>query len=141
MIPIDDVWATSNIEIKGFKILPFSESVGDHSTMIFDVTSRSLLGKFEHRIVRKACRRLNTKTPNLSRYNTTMLEQMTIHNMYQHLDALEKDISNFKPILDQERATNNLERKFVELQAHAERKCRKIIKPELQFSGPVKLWH
>ena len=36
---------------------------------------------------------------------------------------------------------NNLNRKFVELQAQADRKCRKIIKPELQFSGPVKLWH
>ena len=36
---------------------------------------------------------------------------------------------------------NNLDRKFVEIQAHAERKFRKIIKPELQFSGPVNLWH
>ena len=30
---------------------------------------------------------------------------------------------------------------FVELQKHAERKCRKIIKPELEFSSIVKLWH
>ena len=36
---------------------------------------------------------------------------------------------------------NNLDRKCMELQAHADRKHRKIIKPELQFSGPVKLWH
>ena len=43
-ISIDNVWATSNLEIKGFKILPFSESVGDHRMMIFDVTSRSILG-------------------------------------------------------------------------------------------------
>ena len=64
-IPIDGAWATSNLEIKGFKTLPFSESVGDHRTMIFDVTSRSLLGKFEYRIVRKACRRLNKKNPKL----------------------------------------------------------------------------
>ena len=55
-IRIDGVWANSNIEIKGFKIIPFSESVGDHRTMIFDVTTRSLLVKFEHLIVRKACR-------------------------------------------------------------------------------------
>ena len=45
-IPIDCVWATSNLEIKGFKILPFSESMSDHRTMIFYVTSRSLFGKF-----------------------------------------------------------------------------------------------
>ena len=66
---------------------------------------------------------------------------MTIHNMDQRLNTPKKDISNFKPTPDQERAMNNLDRKFVELQAHAERKFRKIIKTELQFSGPVKLWH
>ena len=141
MIPIDDVWATSNLEINFFKILPFSESVGDHRNMIFDVTSRSLLGKFEHRIIKKACRRLNTKPLILSWYNTTLLEQMKIHNMDQRLNALEKEISNFKPTPDQERAMNNLDRKFMELQAHAERKCSNIIKPELQFIGTVKMWH
>ena len=66
---------------------------------------------------------------------------MKIHNMDQHLDALEKEISNFKPAMDQERSTNSLDRQFVELQSHAERKYKKIMKPELQFSGPVELWH
>ena len=98
--------------------------MGDHRTMIFDVTYRSLLRKFEHRIVRKACRQLNTKTPSLSWYNTTLLEQMTIHNMDQRLDALKKEILNFNPTTDQERAMNNLDRKCVELQSHTERKLR-----------------
>ena len=66
---------------------------------------------------------------------------MKIHNMDQHLDALEKEILNFKPAMYQERSTNSLDRQFVELQSHAERKYKKIMKPELQFSGPVKLWH
>ena len=35
--PIDDVWASRSLEIGGFKILSFPESVGDHRTMIFDV--------------------------------------------------------------------------------------------------------
>ena len=35
---------------------------------------------------------------------------------------------------------DGLDGQFVELQTHAERKCRKILKPELQFSGTVKLW-
>ena len=49
--PIDGVWASAELEIGGFKILPFSESVGDHRTMIFDVSTRSLIGEFEHRVV------------------------------------------------------------------------------------------
>ena len=34
-----------------------------------------------------------------------------------------------------------LDRQFVELQKYAERKCRKIIKPDMEFSLEVKLWH
>ena len=45
-IPIDRVWATNSLDIAGFKILPFYSSVGDHRGMVFDVTSRFLLGKF-----------------------------------------------------------------------------------------------
>ena len=33
--PIDGVWASRSLEIGGFKILSFSESVGDHRTMVF----------------------------------------------------------------------------------------------------------
>ena len=46
-IPVDGVWASNSLEIAGFKILPFYSSVGDHRGMVFDVTSRSLLGKFK----------------------------------------------------------------------------------------------
>ena len=34
-----------------------------------------------------------------------------------------------------------LDRQFVEIQKHAERRCRKIRKPLLQFSPEVKLWY
>ena len=34
-----------------------------------------------------------------------------------------------------------LDDQFVKLQKHAERKYRKILKPDMVFSGPVKLWH
>ena len=85
-IPIDGVCVSKDLELRGLKILPFSESVGDHRTMIFDVTSRSLLGKFEQQVVRDACRHLNTKTPSLSRYNTILIEQISLHNMDQILN-------------------------------------------------------
>ena len=41
--PIDGVWCTPDIEITDMKILPFSESPGDHRTFIFDASTRSIL--------------------------------------------------------------------------------------------------
>jgi hypothetical protein len=37
-------------------MLPFSESVGDHRTMILQVTTLSMVGSFQHKIVYPLCR-------------------------------------------------------------------------------------
>ena len=66
--PIGGVWASRCLEIGGFRLLSFWESVGDHRTMIFDVITRSLIGKFEQRVVRASCRRLSCKTYSLFIY-------------------------------------------------------------------------
>ena len=79
--PIDGVWASRSLEIGGFKILSFGESVGNHITIIFDVSTRSLIGAFEYRIVRQACRRLNCKTSSLGRYNEILEKLMDIHKI------------------------------------------------------------
>ena len=54
-IPIDGVWASSTMYIVGFKILGFCSSLGDHRGMILDVTTQSLIGKYEHRVERAGC--------------------------------------------------------------------------------------
>ena len=41
--PIDGVWASRCLEIGGFKLLSFGESIGDHRTKIFDVSMMSIL--------------------------------------------------------------------------------------------------
>ena len=139
--PIDGVWASRSLEIGGFKILSFSESVGDHRTMIFDVSTRSLIGIFEHHVVRSGCRRLNCKTSSLSRYNAILERMMAMHRMEERLDEIIEAVVNDRPTPAQQAKMEALDKQFVELQKHAERKCRKIIKPELEFSSKVKLWH
>ena len=52
-----------------------------------------------------------------------------------------KEISDDKPTQGQRYHMETLDKHRVELQKHAERKCRKILKPDLEFSGEVKLWH
>ena len=37
--PIDGVWASSTLEVVGFKILSFYSSVGDHQGMVFDISA------------------------------------------------------------------------------------------------------
>ena len=141
-MPIDGVWASPELEIGGFKILYFGESVGDHRTVVFDISTRSLIGKFEQKVVRSGCRRLNTKNEKcFSSYNKILLEHMRYHRMEDRLDKLIAEIGESNPNQGQRARMESLDRQRVELQKHAERKCRKILKPDLEFSGEVKLWH
>ena len=75
--PIDGVWAFSTLEVVGFKILSFYSSVGDHRGMVFDISARSLLGKYESRVVRAGCRRLISKT-RVAQASTTSSLSLTI---------------------------------------------------------------
>ena len=109
--------------------------------MIFDVSTRSLIVEHEQRVVWAACRRLNTKTSSLLCYNSTLEQLMTEHRMDKRLNNIIDGIVNDKPTAAQQAKMNALDNQFVELQRHADCKCRSILKPELQFSGPVKLWH
>jgi len=140
LVLIDDVWASRSLEIGGFLILPFSQSIGDHRSMLFDVSSRSLLGVFEHNVVRAECRRLNTQTSSLGRYNAILERLMATHRLIERQDAVISEIMDNKPTPKQRQQMETLDRQFVEFQKCAERRCRKIIKPELEFSPQVKLW-
>ena len=121
--PIDGVWASYSFEIGGFKILPFGESVGDHSTMIIDISSRSLIGASEHRIVRPACRRLNCKMSSLGQYNKLLEKLMDIHKMEEWLDAIINAIVDNRPTPAQKCQMNSLDIQMVELQKCAEQRC------------------
>ena len=96
-IPIDGVWASRGLKIGGFIILSFAESVGDHCTFIFDVTTRSLIGKYKHRVVRAGCRRLNTKKNSLAKNNATLESQMDVHRMYNRMKAIVSAIEDDRP--------------------------------------------
>jgi hypothetical protein len=56
--PIDGVYHTSNLEVTSTLMLSFHEGVGDHRTILVDITARSLLGTDGLRILRPPARRL-----------------------------------------------------------------------------------
>ena len=61
--------------------------------------------------------------------------------MNERLAALEAAIVDNKPTPEQARQMEVLDSQFIEMQRYAERQCRKILKPDMQFSLEVKLWN
>lgn len=141
--PIDGVCVSESLELGGFKILSIVEGVGNHRTVVFDVESRgSLVGADELRVVCQPCRRLNTKTSNsLGGYTKILGHLMTQHRMEVRLDNLIHEIQDDTPTPAQRQKMEVLDKQMVELQTCAEKRCRKIIKPCMDFSPKVELWH
>ena len=120
-IPINGVWVSLSLKIGGFNILSFNESVGNHSTMIFDVSTRSLIGEHDHKVVRAACRRPKCKTPSLGRYKDILKNLMNVYRMEEMLDVIIEGIVDDKPIATQKAKTETLDRQVIKGQKHAER--------------------
>jgi hypothetical protein len=59
--PIDSVYHTHNLEIMAITQLSFHKSIGDHHTVLVDVTTRLVIGQQEYRVVRPTARRLATR--------------------------------------------------------------------------------
>ena len=98
--PINGVRPSSTLEVVGIKILSFYSSVGDHRGMVFDISARSLLGKYESRVVRAGCRRLiSKKAGSVSKYNELFEEQIRRHKLRERLEKLDLAIG------DEERLT------------------------------------
>ena len=66
---------------------------------------------------------------------------MDVHKMEERLDAIIDDIADDFPTPAQKSQMNSLDIQMVELRKSVERRCRKIIKPTMEFSPKVKLWH
>ncbi len=48
---IDGVWHTPDLEVSVLVQLSFHKGVGDHRTVLVDITTRSAIGKHEFRVV------------------------------------------------------------------------------------------
>ncbi len=68
-------------------------------------------------------------------------EQMKRHKLAEQLEILEKEIVDNNPMEEQQRHLDGLDKQYVEIRRHTERCCRKILKPDLEFSLEVKVWN
>ena len=121
----------------------FYSSVGDHRGIIFDMSARSLLGRYKIRVVRADCKRLISKNAgSVSKYNEVFEEQVRPHKLKERLDELEIDIGEEGKLTEEQiQRFKTIHKQTKEVQLHAKRKCRRIIKPNLDFSDKVAFWY
>jgi hypothetical protein len=139
--PIDCAAHTDDIEIPNFLLLPFSLSPGDHRTMILDVTTQSLFGEYEFKIVYPPCRRLSTRNKkSMGKYLARAEQQMDIHKLQERIDECEAEANTYPVDPSVAAKMERIDEQVKEIQLASEAKCRKITKVPLPFSEPVKYW-
>jgi hypothetical protein len=142
--PIDGGYKSSEIEIVNLGMLTFVESPGDHRSFIIDISTRSLFGEFRFKICRPVSRRLVTsQQQSVVRYNKIVREQFEIHHIVTRLDAVDK-MTRYcgYPSPNWLRAMIiKLYKQMTEIRVHAEKDCRKILRPESNFSPTIQMWY
>lgn len=138
---IDGIYATPDIDVTSLLSLSFQESVGDHRSMIIEISTASAIGKFQGKIVQPTTRRLTTKQKaSVEKYNHILEQQFAVHNIparVDELDAITK-LEGFPASPATKAKVLSLLNQIDEIRIHAEQNCRKLYHPALPFSPSVK---
>ena len=120
------------------------ESPGDHRSFIIDISTRSLFGEFRFKICWPISRQLVTsKQKSVVRYNKIVREQFEIRHIVDRLNAVNK-MTRYcgYPSPNWLRAMIiKLYKQMTEIRVHAEKDCRKILRPESNFSPTIQMWY
>jgi hypothetical protein len=91
--PIDGVYHTPDLTIMVLAQLSFHEGVGDHTTVLVDISTSSMLGKFERRVVPPKARRLEMKNENsVKAYPRFVTTECQRHWIQKRLDHITRDL-------------------------------------------------
>ncbi len=133
------MYHTPDLEVAGVTLLSFHESMGDHCTILVDITTCSAIGQQEHKIVRPSAQRLTTKNKqSVKKYLDDVTEQFRQHKISEWQDNLISAVEEgpLNPdLIEQMERINSVK---TEIQKGSEHRCRKIIKPLLPFSPPMR---
>ena len=139
--PIDAVYHSAEIEITATMQLSFHEGVGDHRTVIVDISSRSLLGKYDFKVCRPVARRLTTSNaPAMKRYIDHVETELVSRNLHNRLCDVSYTLSLNNQDTTALREMELIDHQTVEIMAAGERRCQKIFHCNIPFSLPVAHW-
>ena len=122
--------------------LSFHEGLGDHHTVLVDITTHSAIGKHDFKVVRpEACRLNSTNTRVRSRYILYLEGQMSTHRMTERLDACGQTIASFPTSKTDKRSMQILDTQMEDMQRGSKTQCRQIFLTAVPFSEPVRTYH
>jgi hypothetical protein len=115
--PIDAVFHTPDLEVKSTLQLSFHEGIGDHRTVLVDISTWSAIGKQEFQVIHSHVRRLNLKNDRArAKYLRYLKTQMATHKMTHCLDECERAIQGYPSPPDAVKKMEALDKQMVEIQ-------------------------
>jgi hypothetical protein len=142
--PIDGAYKSLEVEIVILCMLTFAESPGNHRSLCFDISTRSLLGEFRYKICQPVSQRLVLSQQSLvNRYNKIVQEQFEIHCIMEHLNAVDRmtQYCGYPSPGWLCAMIIKLYKQMMEIIVHAKKRCRKILRPECDFSPTIQMWY
>jgi hypothetical protein len=125
-------------------LLNFAESPGNHRSLLFDISTCSLLGEFRYKVCHPVSRRLvKSQVDSVKRYNKIVTDQFEVHRIVKMMDAVDKMTKYFGNPSPRwlHLMIIKLYKQMTEIRIHTEKGCRKILRPERNFSPTVKMWY
>jgi hypothetical protein len=131
-----------DFEVTSTLQLSFHKGVGNHRTVLVDISTWSAIGKQEFQVVHPHARQLNSKNNRArAKYLCYLETQMATHKMTHRLDECEHAIQGYPSPPDAVKKKEALDKQMVEMQLASKKQCRPIYSASLPFSEPVRTLH
>ena len=139
-ISVDVGYKTPDVEIRSFCMLSFLDSTGDHRSWLLEITTRSMIGRELLKLARPPGRRLVITQPrSVKTYNQIVEKQFLLHMIPERMDAVDKLPricgTPTPPWLIS--MMIKLYQQMDGIRAHGEKKCRKFLTPEAEYSPVI----
>ncbi len=142
--PIDGGYKSLEVEVVNLAILTFTESPGGHRSFVLDISTRSLLGVYRYKVCRPvSCRLVTSQESSVKTYIEIIREQFQIHCIKEQMDAVDR-MTRYCGYLSPPWLRTmilKLYNQMTEIRVHAKKKCRKILRPNGNFSPTLKMWY
>jgi hypothetical protein len=141
---INGRYKSLEVEIVNLSMLNFAESPGNHRSLLFGISTCSLLGKFMYKICCPVSRQLVTSQVDSAKcYNEIVREQFEICRIVERMDTVDKMTKYCRNLSPRwlRLTIIKLYKQMTKIRIHAEKKCRKILRPESNFSPTVQMWY
>jgi hypothetical protein len=141
--PINGKYKSPEIEIVQLGMLLFKESPGDHRSFIIDVLTCLLLGDFRYTVFQPVSKCIIiSQQQSVDRYNQIVQEQFNTHQIVERLNAVDKMTQYCGYPSPKLRAMIiKLFKQMLEIRVHAEKNCRKILRPESDLGPTIQMWY